>query len=99
MARSVVWSPLAKEDFHNILYYLDQHWDSHVANQFSELTLNKITKIVQNPKHFALINPAADIRKCVLTKQNTLFYREIGSIIAVLRIFDTRQDPKKLRFD
>jgi len=33
-----------------------------------------------------------------VTKQNTLFYREVEKRIEILRLYDTRQDPKKLKF-
>jgi len=33
-----------------------------------------------------------------LTKQNTLFYRENKDSIDIIRLFDTRQDPKKLKY-
>jgi len=38
------------------------------------------------------------VRKCLVTKQNTLFYREVERRIEILRLYDTRQDPKKLKF-
>ena len=36
--------------------------------------------------------------KGVLTKHNTLFHRENQTQIEILRIYDTRQNPQKLKF-
>lgn len=36
------------------------------------------------------------IRKCVITKQNSLFYKIEGETIEIVRIYDTTQDPNKL---
>ena len=37
------------------------------------------------------------VRKCVITKQNSLYYRENSERIEILRIYDNRQNPRKLR--
>jgi len=39
-----------------------------------------------------------DVRKCVATKHNTVYFREEPNIIVILRIYDTRQNPDKLSF-
>ena len=39
-----------------------------------------------------------DIRKCVLTKHISLYYKINNKDIEVLTLFDTRQNPDKLKF-
>jgi len=99
MVKKVTWSPSAELDFSNILTYLDENWDSSIADNFIELTFSFIKQIAIYPKLFPLISKSKNIRKCVINKQNTLFYREDKSNIIILRIFDTRQNPTKLKFD
>jgi len=64
--------------------------------------LNKIdiitNQISTNQNQYPIINKKLQVRKCVITKQNTLFYRESQKQIEVLRLYDTRQDPEKLKF-
>lgn len=55
-----------------------------------------INQIVINPKQYSEINTKLKIRKCVITKQNTIFYRFQNGKIEIVRIYDTRQDPNKL---
>ena len=98
MPKKITWSPLAESDFSNILNYLDQNWDIKVAANFIDLTDSIIYQISRNPKLFPFIHKIKGIRKCVLTKHNTLFYRDKRSTIEILRIYDTRQDPKTLSF-
>ena len=98
MLKKITWSPLAESDFSNILSYLDQHWEKKVAVNFIDLTDNLILQISVNPKQFPFIHKRKGIRKCVLTKHNTLFYRDKKSVIEILRIYDTRQDPDTLTF-
>ena len=98
MHREILWSPLAEKDLGNILEYLTENWDQKVIIRFFnkiDLAVSQISKV---PNQYPIINKKLKVRKCVVTKQNTLFYREIEKRIEVLRLYDTRQDPKKLRF-
>jgi plasmid stabilization system protein ParE len=99
MPKNVVWSPSAKKDFSKVLAYLSENWNIKIANEFIELTFNFVQQISINPKLFQIISKNEKIRKCVLNKQNTLFYREHNSHINILRIFDTRQNPRKLKLN
>jgi len=98
MPKPVTWSPLAEHDLSIILHYLDQNWGEKVAANFIELTDSFIIQISINPKQFPFIHKRKGIRKCVLTKHNTLFYRDRRSLVEILRIYDTRQDPNTLTF-
>jgi plasmid stabilization system protein ParE len=89
---------LAENDFGNILEYLNAKWGEKVAYQFIEITSNQLLQISIKPKLFPLIYKKRKIRKCVLTKHNSLYYRESSAQIEILRIYDTRQDPDKLTF-
>ena len=49
-----------------------------------------------NPDIYPIIYKKEKIRKCILTKQNTIYFREHKKLIEVITIFDTRQNPNKL---
>jgi len=98
MSKQIVWSPSAESDFANILEYLQENWEERVTNHFIDLTEGILEQISINPKQFPLIHKKQKIRKCVITKHNTLFYRESNSQVDLLRIYDTRQDPNILTF-
>lgn len=89
---------MAKEDFSGILDYLLDNWNETVAENFMETTFEAINYISIHPAHFPIINRKLKIRKCVLSRHNSLFYRDEGTTIALLRFFDTRQNPEKLKF-
>jgi plasmid stabilization system protein ParE len=57
-----------------------------------------LAQIKNNPELFPLINSELQIRKCVVTKHNSIFYRETNSRIEILRLYDTRQNPDNLIF-
>jgi plasmid stabilization system protein ParE len=99
MSKQIVWSPLSEIDFSGILNYLNENWGEKVASQFIDLTESFLTQISINPRQFPVIHKKKKIRKCVLTKYNTLFYRDSKFQIDILKIYDTRQDPDNLTFN
>jgi plasmid stabilization system protein ParE len=94
----VVWSELAQQDFDLILTYLRNNWTSNVAIQFIDKVDDAVAQIRRHPRQFPLISKVLGIRKCVITKQNTLFFRIAKSWIEIIRLFDSRQDPLRLNF-
>jgi plasmid stabilization system protein ParE len=97
-SRKLVWSPKAREDFQAIIEYLLANWNEKTSQKFMDITFIAVDYISRHPGHFPLINKKLKVRKCVLTRQNSLFYSVHRNEIAILRIFDTRQNPEKLKF-
>ena len=98
MPKQIIWSPLSEKDFLSILEYLQNSWNYRIARKFLEITNKLITQIALNPKQFPIIQKRNKIRKCVITKYNSIYYRERKNFIDILRIYDNRQDPRKLKF-
>jgi plasmid stabilization system protein ParE len=98
MPKPIIWSNLSEKDFENILDYLDKNWGQKVATNFIDLTENIVNQISINPRQFPICYKRKKVRKCILTKHNTIFYRDGKINVEILRIYDTRQDPKTLTF-
>ena len=94
---NVILSPSAKFDIQNISQYLNQEWGKNVLTKFLFKVNWIINQIVINPQQYPIINSRLKIRRCVITKQNTLFYRIVNDKIEIVRIYDTKQDQKKLK--
>ena len=98
MPRQIIWSSLSEQDFSAILVYLSENWDNKVVLKFIDIIDELIRQISINPKQFPIIQKKNKIRKCVITKHNTLYYRERKGYVDILRVYDNRQDPRKLKF-
>jgi plasmid stabilization system protein ParE len=98
MPKQIIWSPSSEEDFIDILNYLKQNWGDKVLQDFISLTSTLVEQIAFNPKQFPVIYSKKKIRKCVITKHNSIFYKERKDFVDILRIYDNRQDPIKLKF-
>jgi len=82
----------------NYLEYLENRWNKNVCTKFISKLDFCIDLIHKNPNQFPFFSTELQIRKCVVTKQNTLYYRETNSRIEILRLYDTRQNPETLKF-
>ncbi len=98
MPKKIIWSPDSERDLEIILEYLSDEWESSVAVKFLDIMEDLTKQISINPRQFPLIHNRLNIRKCVITKHNTLYYRNGRTHVELLRIYDTRQDPEKLKF-
>jgi len=81
----------------SIFLFLETEWSLSVKNEFIK-TLDHTIQIIQNnPESFPKTAALKGVHKCVVTRQNTLYYRFNESSIEIITIFDSRQDPDKLK--
>ena len=97
MIRKVVISKTTEKKLDSLFNYLIEKWSIKVKNEFIEKLDYSIELIRNQPELFPESKEGKKIRKCVVTKQTTLFYRFTSKQINVITIFDTRQSPKKLK--
>ena len=93
--KEVVWTEIAESDLELLIKYLRENWSAKVLLYFKLQLEKEINRIVLNPKQFPFLNKKRNYRKCVISKHNTLIYKEFEDNIVLLRIFDTRQNPEK----
>ncbi|PCI97893.1 MAG: hypothetical protein COB15_06860 [Flavobacteriales bacterium] len=98
MSKQIIWSPAAEKDAEQILDFINTKWNKRVTAKFLNKLDDNIRLISETPKLFPVIEDNLGVRKCVVTKQNSLFYRISNETIEIIRLFDTRQNPKSLTF-
>ncbi len=98
MVRSVFWSPKAVADLDAVIIYVEKHWGKKATNRFIDHLEETIALLKAFPEQFPLLNADHGIRKCVLTKQNVIYYRLKKEKIEILRLYDVRQDPQNVQF-
>jgi len=97
MKREVVITPKAKIEIEEIFNYLEAKWNNEIKRKFSNKINSAIQLIVENPELFPISNINKKIRKVVITKQTSLFYHFNYKHIVIVAVFDTRQNPNKLK--
>ena len=97
MGKKVVLSPTAKAKLSILLEYLENKWSEKVKKEFIEKLDKSISRISDYPKSCSESIEIKGLFKCVVTKQTTLFYRIKPKRIEIVTLFDTRQNPEKLK--
>jgi len=97
MAKEVILTPIALSDFDSVVDYLTYKWGLKVTNDFIERFEKVYLILSEDPGRFPFFDKPKQIQKCLLTKHNILLFQERDQIITILTVFDTRQDPEKLK--
>ncbi|QQY81229.1 type II toxin-antitoxin system RelE/ParE family toxin [Tamlana sp. s12] len=96
MSRKVVISKTAEKKLEKLFEYLINEWSLKIKKDLVEKLDSSIEIIKNQPEIFPESKKGNRLRKCVITKQTTLYYRYNSKRINIVTIFDTRQDPIKL---
>lgn len=97
MAKEVVLTHLAINDYETVINYLITEWGINVANSFIDRFDKVIILLSKNTSIYPFVDASKQMQKCVLTKHNVLYFIETDDLIKIITVFDTRQDPRKLR--
>lgn len=97
----VFLSELAESKLLKLSEYLIENWSLRTRDKFISKLTEKIKQISIHPDSCPKSSEFDNLYKCVVTKQTTFYYR-INSDkreIEIITIFDTRQNPDKLKKD
>jgi len=94
----VVWSARAKITYFDILDYLENNWTKKELIRFNQRTEIILKAITKNPGIFPVSSKHKKIRKAVIDKNNSCFYKidSYNKKIYLLTFFDNRRNPEKL---
>ena len=92
----IIWSDEALSNLQGIIDYLESRWTNREIKKFAQLLDKQINLIEINPFLFAETDKSNGLRKSVLSRQTTIYYRVINNEIRIITLFDTRQNPKKV---
>jgi plasmid stabilization system protein ParE len=97
----VFLSELAESKLLQLNEYLLENWSEKVKNDFFKRFQEKVDQISRLPESCPQSTEFVGLFKCVVTKQNTFYYRiHYGKHeIEIITVFDSRQSPHKLEND
>ena len=97
----VFLSELAENKLLKLSEYLLENWNLKTRDKFIEKLTGRIEQLSLQPESCPKSSEFKGLYKCVVTKQTTFYYRISTELneIEIITIFDTRQNPKKLRKD
>ena len=96
MAVEIKWSKKAKKKFDDIVDFIEENWSEKSAKKFVQNTEHTLRLIYQNPKMFTEVDKK-NIRKGIITKQTSVFYRIYKKHIRIVTFWDNRRNPDNLK--
>jgi plasmid stabilization system protein ParE len=96
MKREIRLSKRAEKKLENLFVFLVEKWSLKVKNNFILKLDKSLERIQKLPESFPESDIIRGLRKCVVTKQTTIFYSYSDTAIYIVTIFDNRKDPKSL---
>jgi plasmid stabilization system protein ParE len=99
MKRTIIFSKNAEKKLFELFDYLEIKWSKTVKNKFIS-NLDKVIYLLQSdPEIFPKSELNNKYRKCVLSKQTTIYYKFNTKRVDIITFFDSRQDPNKIKKD
>ena len=96
MAYEVILSEKASLEIDKIFQYLLIHWSEKIASEFINKLNSKIKIISKFPYIYPQSSFGKQIRRCVITKQTSCYYKFSERKVKIIFVYDTRQSPEKL---
>ncbi|MCF8247236.1 MAG: type II toxin-antitoxin system RelE/ParE family toxin [Saprospiraceae bacterium] len=98
MSLPIIWSPASKDEFAELLQYVEVNFGLDATLKLLETTDKVLEGISEHPALFPASNKVPSIRKAVITKQTSLFYRITINHVQLLHFWDNRRNPDDLKF-
>lgn len=96
MAKEIVWTRKSIEDRRKVYLYWAKRNKSDVYSKKLEALFNESARVVAEFPEIGLTTEFEDV-KVKIIREFMMFYLLKDEKIVVLRIWDTRQNPKKLK--
>ena len=94
---------ITKKRFENrvktVLSYLLENWYDSVADDFMIALKEKIKLLSVQPFTGELVGSHKNVRTCLVTKHNRIYYRVEKNKLIIINMIDTRKNPKKNPFN
>ncbi len=87
MDYKLFWSEEAVKDLENILYYLTEKWSPKEVENFKQTLSKQLHFIMQFPFMFPASTQNPELRKAVLSKQTSIYYKVEKNMIYLVYLF------------
>lgn len=96
-SREIIWSLQAQIDFIESIDFIQALWNEQIAQRFIEAVQNKINLVERFPLIGSEVKLPKRCRKLFIKPYHILVYRVSPEKIEIVRLFDGRQNPWKLK--
>ena len=93
----ILWTDFALKELENTLDYLKAYWTQTDIINFIIKLEDTLLLLSQNPKLFPESKVKKNVRRVIVAKHNTLYYRIKKDAVEIISLFSHRQSKKKRR--
>lgn len=94
----ILWTDSALKELERTIDYLIQNWTEKELRNLALKIEETLELISSNPELFPRSEIKKDIRRVVIAKFNTIYYRIKGNNLEIISFFSNRQNPKRRKF-
>ena len=97
---NIIWSNFAIKSLKEIFLYYKQVAGSKVANKIKNNIFNSTKQLIQFPKSGQIEEILKELNeeyRYLVTGNHKIIYKEVKEGILIIDIFDTRQNPIKMK--
>lgn len=94
----VLWTDHALDELSTTVEYLQQNFTDREIRNLSEKIESTLRLASANPKLFPEVEERIGVRRVVIARFNTMYYRVTNNQIEILSFFSNRQAPEKRKF-
>lgn len=95
--KAVIISPLAANDFEELYEYLYNEFGQASVESFHKKWVDFLTVVSLHPRIFPILNKRKNLRKHAIHPKTLIVYKTSYKTIEIVTLFNTLQNPKKLR--
>ena len=94
----IIWTDHALDELRQTISYLEQNFSDREIERLANQIESTLALIATQPAIFPESQRRVGVRRVVILRFNSLYYRVNGQQIEILSFFSNRQDPKKIKF-
>jgi plasmid stabilization system protein ParE len=99
MPLQIRYSQRARSEYKELLTYVILNFGIQKATEIDAVFEKLIHQISENPKMYSLFDEHKNIRKCVISKQTSLYYRISGKYIELVSFRGNLMNPVKTNLE
>jgi hypothetical protein len=96
MSFQIHFSPRASFEYGNVMDYVIFNFGMQTASEIEEDFDRLLNQISLNPKMYPLFDKRKKIRRCVISKQTSLYYRISGEYLEIVSFRGNLMNPNKI---
>ena len=91
------WTEEATNNLESIIVYLESNWTSKELRKFFTKFEKQLMLLSLFPDAYPFSMKRKKVHRCVFSKNLTIYYAVENEYLVLFSIFDTRQNPSKLK--